>query len=62
MPVADAVKLLNQRLSNPEQREIATQLWKELAEGRTLSAMRVLPYYFANQQLISLRLVRLRAT
>ena len=47
MPVADAVKLLNQRLSNPEQREIATQLWKELAEGRTLSrAMRLLPYYF----------------
>ncbi len=48
MPVADAVKLLNQRLSNPEQREIATQLWKELAEGRTLSrAMRLLPYYFS---------------
>ena len=48
MPVAEAVKLLNQRLSNPEQREIATQLWKELAEGRTLSrAMRLLPHYFS---------------
>ena len=48
MPVAEAVKLLNQRLSDPELREIASQLWKELAEGRTLSrAMRMLPHYFS---------------
>lgn len=48
MPVAEAVKLLNQRLSDPEQRAIATLLWKELAEGRTLSrAMRLLPHYFS---------------
>lgn len=48
MPVAEAVKLLNQRLSNPEQREIASLLWRELAEGRTLSrAMRLLPNYFS---------------
>ena len=33
MPVADAVKLLNQRLSDPGQKEIAGVLWKELAEG-----------------------------
>jgi type II secretory pathway component PulF len=47
MPVAEAVKLLNQRLSDPEQREIASVLWRELAEGRTLSrAMRLLPGYF----------------
>ena len=48
MPVADAVKLLNQRLSDPGQKEIAGVLWKELAEGRTLSrAMRNLPEYFS---------------
>jgi type II secretory pathway component PulF len=35
MPVADAVKLLNHRLSDPIQKEIAGFLWKELAEGRT---------------------------
>ena len=47
MPVADAVKLLNHRLSDPGQREIAGFLWKELAEGRTLSrAMRQLPQFF----------------
>tara|TARA_B100000212_G_scaffold109923_1_gene81770 strand:+ start:14 stop:1288 length:1275 start_codon:yes stop_codon:yes gene_type:complete len=47
MPIADAVKLLNQRLSDPGQREIAGFLWKELAEGRTLSrAMRQLPQFF----------------
>lgn len=48
MPVADAVKLLNQRLSDPGQKEIAGILWKELAEGKTLSrAMRNLPEYFS---------------
>lgn len=48
MPVADAVKLLNQRLSDPGQKEIAGVLWKELAEGKTLSrAMRNLPDYFS---------------
>ncbi len=48
MPVADAVKLLNLRLSDPVQKEIAGFLWKELAEGRTLSrAMRQLPQFFS---------------
>ena len=48
MPVADSVKLLNTRLSDPYQKDIATNLWKELAEGRTLSrAMRLLPQYFS---------------
>ena len=48
MPVADAVKLLNHRLSDPQQRSISGALWKELAEGRTLSrAMRNLPGYFS---------------
>ena len=48
MPVAESVKLLNLRLSDPYQKEIAGSLWKELAEGRTLSrAMRLLPQYFS---------------
>ena len=48
MPVADAVKLLNQRLSDPVQKEIAGFIWRELAEGRTLSrAMRQLPQFFS---------------
>ena len=48
MPVADAVKLLNHRLSDPIQKDIAGFLWKELAEGRTLSrAMRQLPQFFS---------------
>ena len=36
MPIAESVKLLNLRLSDPYQKEIAGKLWKELAEGRTL--------------------------
>lgn len=48
MPVADSVKLLNQRLSDPVQKEIAGFLWRELVEGRTLSrAMRQLPQFFS---------------
>ena len=48
MPIADSVKLLNLRLSDPYQKEIAGGLWRELAEGRTLSrAMRLLPQYFS---------------
>ncbi len=48
MPVADAVRLLNQRLSDPYQKYLAGSIWKELAEGRTLSrAMRLLPDYFS---------------
>ena len=48
MPVADAVKLLNQRFQTLGKREIAGVLWKELAEGKTLSrSMRNLPQYFS---------------
>ena len=49
MPVADSVKLLNLRLSDPYQKEIAGSLWKgRTGRGRTLSkAMRLLPEYFA---------------
>ena len=53
MPVADAVKLLNQRLSDPVQKEIAGFLWRELAEGRTLSrAMRQLPQFFSESSAV----------
>ena len=34
MPVADAVKLLNHRLSDPQQRNLSAVLWKELARGQ----------------------------
>jgi len=48
MPVADAVRLLNQRLSDPQQRALAGLLWRELSEGRTLSrAMREQKAYFS---------------
>ena len=48
MPIAESVKLLNLRLSDPSQKEIAGEIWRELAEGRTLSrAMRLLPQYFS---------------
>lgn len=48
MPAADAVKLLSQRLSDPAQRYLASSIWRELAEGRTLSrAMRLLPRFFS---------------
>lgn len=47
MPVADSVKLLHQRLSDPQQKEIAGALWRELSEGRSLArAMRAMPDYF----------------
>ena len=47
MPVADSVKLLHQRLSDPQQKEIAGALWRELSEGRSLArAMRLMPNYF----------------
>jgi general secretion pathway protein F len=47
MPVADSVKLLHQRLSDPQQKEIAGTLWRELSEGRSLArAMRLMPDYF----------------
>ncbi|MBT3570492.1 MAG: type II secretion system F family protein [Opitutae bacterium] len=47
MPVADSVKLLHQRLSDPQQKEIAGALWRELSEGRSLArAMRLMPDYF----------------
>lgn len=48
MPVADAIKLLHQRLSDPQQKFLAGVLWRDLSEGRTLSrAMRNSTAYFS---------------
>ena len=59
MPVADSVKLLHQRLSDPQQKEIAGTLWKELSEGRSLArAMRLMPDYFGESTYGSCRGVR----
>ena len=38
MPMGDAVKLLSQRLSDPQLKSLATGLWRQLSEGRTLAA------------------------
>lgn len=47
MPVGDAVKTLNQRLTEPHMREISNGLWREISEGRTLAAaMRQFPNTF----------------
>ena len=38
MPLGDSVRLLSQRISDPQMKSICSQLWKELSEGRTLAA------------------------
>jgi type II secretory pathway component PulF len=38
MPLGDSVRLLSQRISDPQMKGICSQLWKELSEGRTLAA------------------------
>lgn len=48
MPVGDAIRTLSQRLSQPEQKDLANQLWRDLSEGATLAgAMARQPRYFA---------------
>jgi type II secretory pathway component PulF len=37
MPLGDTLRLLSIRLSDPTQKELATDLWKSLSEGRTLA-------------------------
>ena len=37
MPIGDCVRLLNQRLSDEALKEVASQLWRELSEGRPLN-------------------------
>ena len=48
MPIGDAIRILSQRLSQPEQKELASTLWRDLSEGLTLAgAMSRQPRYFA---------------
>ncbi len=56
LPLGDALRLLHARLSDPQQKEIAGELWKRISEGRTLaSAMGDFPQFFSesNSHLIS---------
>jgi type II secretory pathway component PulF len=52
MPIGDCFRLLTQRLSDPRLRGIATEVWRELSEGRSLGdALRGLPDYFEESQI-----------
>ncbi|MGC6423832.1 MAG: type II secretion system F family protein [Lentimonas sp.] len=48
LPVGDSIRILSQRLSDPEQKELANDLWRDLSEGFTLaSAMARQSKYFS---------------
>lgn len=47
LPMGDAVRLLSQRVTDPELKGLANRIWKQLSEGRTLSSiMHKMPEYF----------------
>ena len=49
LPVGDSIRILSQRLSDPEQKQLAVNLWRDLSEGATLAgAMNRQPIYFSN--------------
>ena len=49
LPIGDSIRILSQRLSNPEQKQLATTLWRDLSEGATLAgALTRQPRYFSN--------------
>lgn len=49
MPIGDSIRVLSQRLSNVEQKELANALWRDLSEGATLAgAMSRQPKFFAS--------------
>ncbi len=37
LPIGDSIRILSQRLSDPEQKQLATTLWRDLSEGATLA-------------------------
>ena len=37
LPIGDSIRILSQRLSDPEQKQLATILWRDLSEGATLA-------------------------
>lgn len=48
LPVGDSIRILSQRLSDPEQKQLANGLWRDLSEGHTLaSALARQPKYYA---------------
>ncbi len=48
LPVGDSIRILSQRLSNPEQKQLANALWRDLSEGNTLAgALSRQPKYFS---------------
>lgn len=49
LPVGDSIRILSQRLSDPEQKKLANTLWRDLSEGLTLAAaLTRQPKYFSN--------------
>lgn len=48
LPAGDSIRILSQRLSEKEQKSLATALWRDLSEGATLAgAMARQPKYFS---------------
>jgi type II secretory pathway component PulF len=48
LPLGDSIRILSQRLSDPEQKQVATALWRDLSEGATLAlALTRQPRYFS---------------
>lgn len=48
LPLGDSIRILSQRLSEPEQKALATTLWRDLSEGATLAvALTRQPRYFS---------------
>ncbi|MEM1222346.1 MAG: type II secretion system F family protein [Verrucomicrobiota bacterium] len=49
LPMGDSIRILSQRLSEPEQKQLAQSIWRDLSEGGTLaSALARRPKYFSN--------------
>tara|TARA_A100001015_G_scaffold319377_1_gene442072 strand:+ start:189 stop:1466 length:1278 start_codon:yes stop_codon:yes gene_type:complete len=49
LPAGDSIRILSQRLSEKEQKELATRLWRDLSEGATLAgAMARQALYFSS--------------
>ncbi|MFT6236105.1 MAG: type II secretory pathway component PulF, partial [Lentimonas sp.] len=48
LPMGDAIRILSQRLSDPEQKQLASSIWRDLSEGATLAvALARQPKYFS---------------
>ena len=48
LPIGDSIRILSQRLSDPEQKQLAGSIWRDLSEGATLAgALSKQPKYFS---------------